>query len=87
MEALRKALIADCEETLANSRNRFTKHDPCCCENNLKVAIRTLKTDRSVTERYLHNIEIHIRDKGCTHVWSHDRTSAAVWDVIDTRST
>ena len=89
LDGLRKAIILDCEETLANPRNKFTEEsqkDPCACYNNLKVALRVLKTDRSATERYCANIEHHIINKPCKHVWSRARLDTAAWGVLDARA-
>ena len=88
VEALRKAIILDCEESLANPKNGFTEasqKDACACYNNMKVTLRVLKTDRTATERYLSNIEHHIQAKPCKHIWSRERMSAAVWDVVDSK--
>ena len=89
MEDLRNAVIMDCEETLVNPKNGFTNaslKDACACYNNLKVALRVLKTDRSATERYFYNIEHHIVNKSCKHMWNRERMNAAAWDVIDKKS-
>lgn len=89
MEDLRKAIIADCEESLANPENKFSaasEKDPCACYNNLKVALRVLKTDRTATERYFQCVESHILWKKCAHVWSNKRMKDAVWDVIDSKN-
>jgi hypothetical protein len=89
MENLRKAIILDCEETLANPKNGFStasEKDACACYNNLKVALRVLKTDRSATERYFQAIEHHVLAKPCKHKWSRDRMGAAVWEVIDKKA-
>ena len=89
MENLRKAIILDCEETLTNPKNGFSaasEKDPCACYNNLKVALRVLKTDRTATERYFKNIETHIMMKSCAHKWNNVRMTDAVWGVIDDRA-
>ena len=88
LEALRKAIILDCEESLANPKNGFTEasqKDACACYNNMKVALRVLKTDRTATERYLSNIEWHILNKACKHKWSRARMDAAAWGVVDSK--
>lgn len=88
MEDLRKAIILDCEETLANPKNGFSaasEKDVCACYNNMNVALRVLKTDRSVTERYFNYIERHILDKRCKHTWSRDRMNTAVWTIVDNK--
>jgi hypothetical protein len=89
LEALRKSIILDCEETLANPKNGFTEaslKDACSCYNNLKVVLRILKTDRSATERYLGNIEHHILNKPCKHTWNRERMNAAAWDYVDAKT-
>ena len=88
MEDLRKAIILDCEETLANPKNGFTgssEKDACACYNNLKVALRVLKTDRSATERYFQNIERHVLDKRCKHLWCRERMNLAIWAVLENK--
>jgi len=95
LEALRKAIILDCEESLSNPANTFTEksqEDDCQCYNNMNVAIRVMNTDPSRTERYLGLIERHILDtrhmlKPCRHKWSTSRMQAAAWELIDARKT
>jgi hypothetical protein len=88
MEDLRKAIILDCEESLTDPRNGFSsssEKEPCACYNNLKVALRVLKTDRSATERYFQNIEHHVLNKPCKHIWQRDRMNSAIWAVLDSK--
>jgi hypothetical protein len=88
MEDLRKAVIADCEETLANPKNAFTEEsmkDKCACYNNLKVVLRVLKTDRSNVEHWFSNVEQHILGKGCKHVWTKARMNEAAWSIAEAR--
>jgi hypothetical protein len=88
MEDLRKAIIADCEETLANPKNGFTEAslaDVCKCYNNLKVALRVLKTDRTATERYFSAVETHVLHKHCKHMWTKTRMDEAAWSIAEAR--
>jgi hypothetical protein len=88
LEALRKAIILDCEESLSNPKNGFTEasqEDVCKCYNNLKVVIRVLKTDRSKVEMWHSAVEQHIINKPCKHKWSRERMDAAAWDVVDAK--
>ncbi len=88
LEDLRKAIILDCEESLTDPRNGFnasSEKDACVCYNNLKVALRVLKTDRSATERYFKNIEWHVLNKPCKHTWHRDRMNSAIWAVLDSK--
>ena len=90
MEDLRKAIIADCEETLANPKNGFSEaslDNECKCYNNLKVALRVLKTDRSATERYFSAVESHVLHKRCKHVWTKTRMNEVAWSIADARAT
>lgn len=87
-EALRKAIILDCEETLANKKNAFTnasQEDACKCYNNLKVAVRVLKADISKLEMWHSAVEQHVVNKPCKHKWSRARMDAAAWDVVDSK--
>lgn len=89
MEDLRKAIIADCEQTLLDPKNRFVarlERDSCKCFHNLKTALRVLKTDRSATERYFNNIEAYVLAKECKHTWCKDRMNEAIWTVLEERS-
>lgn len=94
IEALSKAILLDCEETLANPENEFTEksqNDDCQCFNNLNVAIRIMKSEPTKAERYIELIESHIKDtrrmlKPCKHNWSTVRMRAAAWDVIDAKA-
>jgi hypothetical protein len=88
LEDLRKAIILDCEESIADKRNCFnatSEKDGCACYNNMKVALRVLKTDRSATERYFQNIEHHVLNKPCKHIWHRDRMNSAIWAVLDSK--
>jgi hypothetical protein len=88
MEDLRKAIIADCEETLANPKNAFTaasEKDACACYNNLKAVLRVLKTDRSKVEHWFSNVERHVLDKRCKHVWAKSRMDEAAWSIAEAR--
>jgi hypothetical protein len=88
MEKLRIAILQDCEETLHNPKNRFRKesqHDECCCYNNLHVALRVLKEKDCNVENWFRNIEIHMRDKRCNHIWSNERMNEAVWEYVDSK--
>jgi hypothetical protein len=62
-ESLSKAILLDCEETLANKENGFSEEsqdDDCRCYNNVNVAIKMMKTEPSKAERYIELIEWHI---------------------------
>ena len=88
MEDLRKAIIVDCEGSLANPKNGFTsasEKDKCACYNNLKAVLRVLKTDRSNVEHWFSNIETHIVGKQCKHVWTKTRMDEVAWAIADAR--
>lgn len=85
MEKLREAILLDCEETLHNRKNKFIKGEECCCYNNLHVLLRVLKEKPEETEFWFNNLEIHLRDKQCKHVWSKERMNEAAWEYIDSK--
>jgi hypothetical protein len=85
MEKLREAILLDCEETLHNRKNKFSKGEECGCHNNLHVLLRVLKEKPEETEFWFNTLEIHLRDKMCKHIWSRERMNEAAWEYIDSK--
>ena len=90
MEELRLAIIADCNDSLANPKNNFSaesQKDECACYNNLNVLVRVLQEEKyketKWVESWFSSMEQHMLHKRCKHVWEKKRSSDAAWDIAE----
>jgi len=92
MEELRLAILEDCKESLENPKNGFSEAsqaDECACYNNLNVLLRVLNDEKfkepKWIEHWFRNLEHHILDKRCKHVWTKTRMNETAWRVAEDR--
>jgi hypothetical protein len=92
MESLRLAILADCKDSLENPENGFSeesKKDECACYNNLHVLLRVLNEEKYKNDKWIEhwfsNLERHVLDKRCKHVWEKTRMNAAAWDIAEAK--
>lgn len=91
-DLLRQAILEDCKESLENPKNGFSEAssaDVCACYNNLNVVLRVLQDDKYKDEKsvlhWFSNLEHHVFNKTCKHVWTKTRMNEAAWEIADAK--